>query len=563
VFSKREAAITAGTLLLVAGGWWVIRYRAETAERAKPALVGFVQFENLTGDSGRDWLRAAIAESLARQLAGARDVRVTIARNPGEASASGATHLLFGHVERGPRGFSLQFTLESAKRKSSIASWDRTLPDGKWTGELRAAAGQILEELRAGSSIAPMEIHNDNALAAFGAGNYSACAAADPLAGWCWKEWAESELRAGRPLEAEKVLSQSAARQLTPQSRAQLDFMRAQLKRDRNLENASLAALTKLFPAEPTYGAALATRLTRLRQFDQAIAAWRSVVRSSPDYADAWNQLGYAYAWAGNFEEARKAIAEYELLQSGSPNPPDSRGEIEYTAGRFEAAEKAFLASHDKNPNFNGGAALEKAALCRYLSGNPQGAADLLNRFFKQRESAGDASVELRRAKWDYMFGMGPAAKARLTRAAESSEPALSQPATLYLAMWSAWENGSAVAYRQPASLFSGLPEPVARAWSAALASSDPGEDAISREIRALADPKTGDRSRWPLLTPQQALLFDWLVFPNTFYWRAESALAANKSAEARRFFELYLQYSEKRSDHPDQVKRAREASRL
>jgi hypothetical protein len=232
-------------------------------------------------------------------------------------------------------------------------------------------------------------------------------------------------------------------------------------------------------------------------------------------------------------------------------------------AGRFGDAEQAFLASHEKNPNFNGGAALEKAALCRYLAGNASGAAELLDRFFKQREAAGDATVELRRAKWDYMFGLAPAAKSRLARVSETSPPAVAGMAKLYLSMWSAWEAGSAGSEARSGELFNGLPETVVKAWSAALSSSDPGEDSLAREVRAKADPKTANRAEWPLLTPQQSLLFDWVVFPNAFYWRAEAALAANQAAEARRFFELYLQYSEKRTDHPLHVKRAREASRL
>ena len=68
---------------------------------------------------------------------------------------------------------------------------------------------------------------------------------------------------------------------------------------------------------------------------------------------------------------------------------------------------------------------------------------------------------------------------------------------------------------------------------------------------------------RWPLLTPEERLLYDFMVYPNLFYTRAEVSRAKNDAAAAQRDYDLFLQYSGDRQDRFGELARARAAARL
>jgi len=67
----------------------------------------------------------------------------------------------------------------------------------------------------------------------------------------------------------------------------------------------------------------------------------------------------------------------------------------------------------------------------------------------------------------------------------------------------------------------------------------------------------------WPLLSREQALLYDFLIYPNLFFVRAEAAAALKNSADAVRNYDLFLQYSGDRPDRFGRLARAKAASRL
>ena len=79
---------------------------------------------------------------------------------------------------------------------------------------------------------------------------------------------------------------------------------------------------------------------------------------------------------------------------------------------------------------------------------------------------------------------------------------------------------------------------------------------------------KTADAARlvqggWPLLVDNQRLLFDFLIYPNALFVRAEAAAAGHDTAEARRLYDLYLRYAGPGRDRFGQLEKARAASRL
>ena len=85
------------------------------------------------------------------------------------------------------------------------------------------------------------------------------------------------------------------------------------------------------------------------------------------------NTLGYAAGQAGDLDAAMSALRRYATLRPNEPNPLDSMGDVNLSAGRFADAENFYLQSFKKDPKFENNNGLMKAALARLLSGDVAG----------------------------------------------------------------------------------------------------------------------------------------------------------------------------------------------
>jgi len=92
--------------------------------------------------------------------------------------------------------------------------------------------------------------------------------------------------------------------------------------------------------------------LVRQERYSQAVMVLERAVTLNPDYPAALNELGYAYAFGGDFEKGFAAMQRYVALQPDQPNPHDSYGEILRLAGKFDAALEQYRASIRIDPNF-------------------------------------------------------------------------------------------------------------------------------------------------------------------------------------------------------------------
>jgi len=92
--------------------------------------------------------------------------------------------------------------------------------------------------------------------------------------------------------------------------------------------------------------------LTLQQRYEQATTVLNHAVALLPDYPAALNDLGYTYAFAGNFEKAFATMERYIALAPDEPNPHDSYGEILRMAGKFEPAVEQYRMSIRMDPNF-------------------------------------------------------------------------------------------------------------------------------------------------------------------------------------------------------------------
>ena len=92
--------------------------------------------------------------------------------------------------------------------------------------------------------------------------------------------------------------------------------------------------------------------LTLQERYHQAAVVLEHALSILPDYPAVLNDLGYTYAFDGDFEKAFAAMDRYVALVPNEPNPHDSYGEILRMDGKFDAALDQYRTSVRMDPNF-------------------------------------------------------------------------------------------------------------------------------------------------------------------------------------------------------------------
>lgn len=85
---------------------------------------------------------------------------------------------------------------------------------------------------------------------------------------------------------------------------------------------------------------------------DEKVAAWQRILDKNPNYAEAYNRLGYLELHYGNFGPAVEHMKKYAFLAPDLANPHDSLGDVLMVKGDYEAAAAEFRAAIAKQPDF-------------------------------------------------------------------------------------------------------------------------------------------------------------------------------------------------------------------
>ncbi|WP_321474999.1 hypothetical protein [uncultured Paludibaculum sp.] len=627
MFSRRTFLSVVGTVCLVGGaGLWVWNRLKPAPAESRDPRVALLPFENQTGDAALDWPERLIPAVLSRQLATLPRVTNFADSHANEAVALGATHLVYGYITRSSNGLVVREFVEDARERKVIFQADLPLRQARWVDLMTGLSATAAKALAAGGPIAEIEIHNDEAARGLAAAmnastsqdavaGYEAAVSADPRCGWCWEGLAEGVSKGGTPEDVLKVVARSRAQGISNLSRARLDLAQAMLTRNLQERANALERITRVLPNDQASLLQLSQVNVALKRYDQAEAAGHRSVQAAPRRAELWNNYAYNLAYLGRYREATAAVAQYARLDGASANPLDSAGEIALMAGQFEEAARSFRASYEKDKNYNGGAALEKAALAHWLNGDKQAAKATLQRYFEDREKQNDAWLELSKARWEYLFGQTVQARNRMKAFAEQKGHPVAPFAAAILALHALADGDRAgaeeaariargtatnAAQRVYAAVATMALDPdtkiveisdeglktearalgltargewklAAAEWRSLLSSQPGGTETPYRELLALCLAQSGQASEaaklvngwWPLLTREQQLLYDFLIYPNLFYTRAEVSMAAKKPAEAQRDYDRFLNYAGDRGDRFGQIARARSAARL
>jgi tetratricopeptide (TPR) repeat protein len=115
---------------------------------------------------------------------------------------------------------------------------------------------------------------------------------------------------------------------------------------------AAMNDLLAMYPQDHRTAFLAGRWLVHQRRYAQGIFVLEHAVTLFPDYPAALNELGYAYAFSGNFEKASALMERYVQLQPDQPNPYDSYGEILRAAGQYDAALDKYRMAIRVDPTF-------------------------------------------------------------------------------------------------------------------------------------------------------------------------------------------------------------------
>jgi tetratricopeptide (TPR) repeat protein len=88
-------------------------------------------------------------------------------------------------------------------------------------------------------------------------------------------------------------------------------------------------------------------------EYERAQKKLEEAVALDPNFASAWNDLGYIYASEADYRRALDAMQHYVQLLPNEPNPQDSYAEILRMAGRYDDAIQHYRMALRIDPNFH------------------------------------------------------------------------------------------------------------------------------------------------------------------------------------------------------------------
>lgn len=410
--------------------------------RSGPAVerVAVIPFEDLGPDGSRRWVGYALAHLAAEQFAGSPTQAVFPAAGYRQAVNLRATWVLTGHFS-GAADLDLTLVLQTIPGNRTIGQRSVRAPAGESDTLLQAVAGTL------GNPLRPPGTRNPEAVRHYGLGwaaarledrevEFRRAAEADPGFGMVRLELAQLAMTRGRAEEARAWLQTLG--EPDPLLKPQAALLQASIDGDAARVAAAMEECAQRMPASAERAEQAAQAMLRFHRYREAADWFGRAAVADPQRPDYWNLQAYPLAYAGDFQGAVGSLRRYQEADPGNPNTLDSLGEIHFRFGRFEEAERYFLEVHGKSRDFQGGAALVKAARSRLFRGDTAGAAELFNQYEQARKDLNDSGIALYKAQWAYESGRraDAVAAARALASQETLAPQVRVQALLQVAAW-------------------------------------------------------------------------------------------------------------------------------
>jgi tetratricopeptide (TPR) repeat protein len=140
--------------------------------------------------------------------------------------------------------------------------------------------------------------------------------------------------------------------EITPREQLALRISEAQLARESDQVDKLVDEYARKYPRDPMGYQFRAYRLARKGNVKEAADEYQHLLAVNPNYAIAYNTLGYYYAKMGDWARGEDYLKRYRFLASDQANPYDSLGELYLNEGRYDEAEASLKQALVVKPDF-------------------------------------------------------------------------------------------------------------------------------------------------------------------------------------------------------------------
>jgi eukaryotic-like serine/threonine-protein kinase len=138
-----------------------------------------------------------------------------------------------------------------------------------------------------------------------------------------------------------RALTERARRlrnRLNPRERLNVDLASAGIKGDIDAMLQIARTLQARYPDDLFATMILANQKLSGGRPEDAINTFSQLLAIDPRNPEAYNQIGYYWGYAGEYEKSIEALKKYQALEPDQVNPYDSIGEVQAYSGRYDEA---------------------------------------------------------------------------------------------------------------------------------------------------------------------------------------------------------------------------------
>jgi tetratricopeptide (TPR) repeat protein len=139
---------------------------------------------------------------------------------------------------------------------------------------------------------------------------------------------------------------------LTERERLHVDMQLAARENRREEALAIAARVHARYPDDVRAAMALAGAELLKGNNEGAVKIFTDLLATSPNNPDAYNQIGYYYAFRGDTDRAIENLKKYQFMLPESANPYDSLGEVLAYAGRYDESIASLNRALQIKPDF-------------------------------------------------------------------------------------------------------------------------------------------------------------------------------------------------------------------
>ena len=205
---------------------------------------------------------------------------------------------------------------------------------------------------------------------------------------------------------------------LSERERLFVDMANADIQRNVEEKNKIAHAIFEKYPDDVDAAMVMCGIEMSQGHAEKAMEIYSGLLAANPNNAAVYNQIGYYYAWRGEYDKSMESLKKYQFMAPDQANPYDSLGEVQAYSGHYDEAITNLNRALSLKPDFFDSLG--------HLGVAYEGKGDAGRAFENYMKAAKVTSIEYRRAGYlgqalrvAYFAGDVPAAR-RITQEIES-----------------------------------------------------------------------------------------------------------------------------------------------